>query len=60
VKSCTLMLTDFHGRYTERSVGNRTVCGEGRGSVDWLGIRTAWGKIHGEDNMRTSSVDGEV
>jgi len=22
----TLMLTELHGRYTERSVGNRTLC----------------------------------
>ena len=47
------MLTDFHVRYTERSVGNVV-----RGSVDWLGIGTArgkiWtarGKIYGVDSM---------
>ena len=38
-KRCTLMFTDFHGRYKEGSVGNGTVGGEG--SVDWLGIGTA-------------------
>jgi hypothetical protein len=51
------MLTEFHRRNTERSVGNRTVCGEGSG--DWLGIGTGWGRSHDVDNMQTSSVEGQ-
>jgi len=52
------MLTDFHGRYTERCVGNRTVVG--RDSADWLGIGTATGEVYGVDSMKTSSVEGKV
>jgi len=49
------MLTDFHGRYTERSEANRTVCWEGSG--DWLGIGTARGRIYYVYNMQTCSVE---
>ena len=52
------MLTDFHGLYTERSVGNRTVVGSG--GADCLGIGTARGGFYGVDSMKTSSVEGKV
>ena len=51
------MLTDFHGLYTERSVGNRTVVG--RVSVGWLGIGTAR-EFYGVENMQIASVESKV
>jgi len=52
------MLIDFHGLYTERSVGSRLYLG--RESVDWLRIVRAWGKIHDLDYMQIFSVECEV
>jgi len=48
----------FHGRYTDMSVENGTVCREGR--LDWLGIRTARVKIHDVGNIQISSVESKV
>ena len=59
-KRCTLVVTDFHGRCTERSVDNRAACGEGRGSADWLGIGTERGKMYGVDSIQASSLEDKV
>jgi len=48
------MLTDFHGRYIQQSVGNRFVHG-----VRWCGLfgnPDSEGKIHAVDTKPTSSL----
>ena len=48
------MLIDFHGRYIDQCVGNRTVFGDG-----YCGLFGNWeikGNIRDEDRMQANSI----